>query len=89
MLGVSREAAMQTCYHSTLLDFAVMLFIAEYVPYAGDYRGNRFTCPSISFCIIQKKKKAQVVTVTGEVVSSIAPYETAIRIPFPAQETAF
>jgi len=45
MLGVSREAAMQTCYHSTLPDFVVMLFIAEYVPCAGDYTGNRFYLP--------------------------------------------
>jgi hypothetical protein len=78
MLGVSREAAMQTCHHSTLLDFVVVFFTAEYVPYAGDYRGSRFTCPSISFCIILKK--AQVFTVTREVDSSIAAYGNAIRI---------
>jgi hypothetical protein len=72
MLGVSREAAMQTRYHSTLLDFVVMLVTAEYVPYASDYRGNRFTFPAISFCIIYIR--AQVATVTREVVSSIAAY---------------
>ena len=33
-------------------------------------------------------KKAQVVTVTREVVSSIAAYGNAIRIPFRAQERA-
>jgi hypothetical protein len=37
--------------------FVVMLFIVEYVPCAGEYRGNRFTCPSISFCSKQEKKR--------------------------------
>ena len=32
MLGVSREAAMQTCDHSTQLDFVVILFIARMFP---------------------------------------------------------
>jgi hypothetical protein len=72
MVEVSRKAAMLTRYHSKVLDFVQKLVTAEYVPYASDYRGNRFTFPAISFCIIHIK--AQVATVKREVVSSIAAY---------------
>ena len=41
-----------------------------------------------SYFVLCKKKKAQVVTVTREVVSSIAAYGNSICNPFPAQERA-